>query len=471
MSAIWLIIGAAAAGITIWLLTRSRLAEAVREKEELARERDEARRAIAQREQQLADVRGQLAAQVARLEAERTGAAEKVHLLEKTKADLNELVKASCVDAFKEGNAQIVELAEARLKADRAEGKREIERMVKPVADNLQQFKVRLEEIERAHVAGQTELREQLTTLGRAQQELMAGTSALVGALQRPQIRGRWGEMTLKRVVEVAGMQKHVDFTEQPSLEGEDGRLRPDLIVHIPGEKDVVVDSKAPLEAYLEASSATDEVERRRLLETHARQLREHIKKLGSKRYWEECSTVTPDFVFCFVPNDQVLAAAAEADPDLLGLIERQRVFLATPMTLMVLLRVVAVAWQQEKMTESARDVWKAGRDLYRRLAKLGERIMTLRKRLSSTLTAFNELVGSYQGRVLPAARRFGELGPMASPDNLPVPEQILEAPRALDAPEVSEVGEVVRGADDVAVREPEEDRESTDEPDAGEAA
>lgn len=460
MSVSWVIVGVPGVAALVWLIMRNRLAATLAQSKELCQERDDARQTTAERERQLAEVRGDLQTQVARLEtalqAEREGTEEKIRLLEETRLGLTETIKASCVDAFKEGNAQVVELATARMKTERAEGKREIERMVKPVADSLTAFRARLDEVEREQVKGRTELQEQLTALGQAQEELMAGTSALVGALRRPQVRGRWGEMTLKRVVETAGMLPHVDFTEQPTLDGEDGRLRPDLVVHIPGEKEVVVDSKVPLEAYLDACAATDEDERRRCLETHARQLRGHIKKLGSKGYWEQFTSM-PDFVFLFVPNDQVLAAAAEVDPGLMGEIEKHRVFLATPMTLMVLLRVVAVAWQQEQVAESARVIWKLGRDLHRRLGKLGERLQVLGRRLKSTTTAFNAAVGTYEGRVLPSARRFRELGPVSPADTLPTPEQILETPRSLQAPEIVEL--------------PEDEDETGEEAEAGEAA
>jgi DNA recombination protein RmuC len=351
----------------------------------------------------------------------------------------------------------VVQLAAARLRSERVEGRREIERMVKPVADGLQTFRSRLDEIERDQVEGRTKLQEQLTALGEAQQELVAGTGALVGALRRPHVRGRWGEMTLKRVVETAGMVPHVDFIEQPTLSGEDGRMKPDLIVRIPGGKEVVVDSKAPLEAYLDACSATDEEERRQALVKHARQLREHIKKLSSKAYWEQFTTM-PDFVFLFVPNDQVLAAAAEVNDGLMDELESQRVFLATPMTLMVLLRVVGVAWQQETVAESAREIWKLGRDLHRRLGKLGDRIQVLGRRLKSAVTAFNEAVGTYEGRVLPGARRFSELGPASPADTLPSPEQVLESPRILQAPEVIEPATEVESDGKSPLNEPEDE-------------
>lgn len=449
MSAVWLALGAVIAGAIVWLIMRGRLNTTLAKNEELHRQRDEAQSSATDRERQLAEVRGDLQTQLARLEAElraeREGTKEKIRLLEETRNGLTETIKASCVDAFKEGNEQVVQLAATRLRAERAEGKREIEQMVKPVADGLKAFRTRLDEIDREQVEGRTKLQDQLTALGQAQQELLAGTGALVGALRRPHVRGRWGEMTLKRVVETAGMVPHVDFTEQPSLSGEDGRMKPDLIVHIPGGKEVVVDSKAPLEAYLDACSATDEDERRRYLEKHARQLRDHIKKLSSKGYWEQFTTM-PDFVFLFVPNDQVLAAAAEVDDGLMDEIEAHRVFLATPMTLMVLLRVVGVAWQQETVAESAREIWKLGRDLHRRLGKLGDRIQVLGRRLKSAVSAYNETVGTYEGRVLPGARRFSELGPVSPADTLPTPEQVLEVPRSVQAPEVIEPPAVEAG-------------------------
>jgi DNA recombination protein RmuC len=219
MQALMLILGAVLGGLGVALISRGRLKAVSNDAAQLRDARDEARLGQAERERQLAEVRGELQAQVARLEAElraeRDGNDEKVRLLEETRGKLDETIKASCVDAFKEGNEQVVELAAARLRAERAESRREIEQMVKPVAEGLTQFKRRLDDVEQAQVEGRTELREQLTALGQAQQQLMSGTDALVGALQRPQIRGRWGEMTLRRVVETAGMQPHVDFTEQ----------------------------------------------------------------------------------------------------------------------------------------------------------------------------------------------------------------------------------------------------------------
>lgn len=452
MNAVWFSTGAVIAAAIAWRVMRGRLTESSADTDRLRRERDEAQATSAERDLKLTEVRGDLQAQVARLEAElkaeHDGSEEKIRLLKETRSGLTETIKASCVDAFKEGNEQVVELAAARLRSERVEGRREIERMVKPVADGLSAFRSRLDEIERDQVEGRTKLQEQLTALGEAQRELVAGTGALVGALRRPHVRGRWGEMTLKRVVETAGMVPHVDFIEQPSLAGEDGRMKPDLIIRIPGGKEVVVDSKAPLEAYLDACSATDEEQRRRSLEKHARQLRNHIKKLSSKGYAEQFTTM-PDFAFLFVPSDQVLAAAAEADDGLMDEIEARRVFLATPMTLMVLLRVVGVAWQQETVAESAREIWKLGRDLHRRLGKLGDRIQVLGRRLKSALNAYNDTVGTYERRVLPGARRFSELGPVSPADSLPSPEQILETPRSVQAPEVAEPAAELEAGDE----------------------
>jgi DNA recombination protein RmuC len=244
-----------------------------------------------------------------------------------------------------------------------------------------------------------------------SQGELLAGTQALVGALRRPHVRGRWGEVQLRNVVEAAGMLPHVDFDEQPAVAGEDGRLRPDACVHLPGGRDVVIDAKVPLEAYMEALSVTDVDEQERLLGEHARHVRQHLTHLDSKAYWEGFEN-SPDFVVMFVPNDEVLLAAMRADRKLAENIQRRNVVIATPMNLMALLRIIALGWPHEVLAANAREVEQLGRQLHKRLGVFAGRLQTLGKRVGSLVKGYNDAVGSFERSVLPGARRFTELGP-----------------------------------------------------------
>ena len=282
---------------------------------------------------------------------------------------------------------------------------------------------MRLSEAERERVAAYARLAEQVAALGTA-------TNVLSRALRTPAVRGRWGEMQLRRVVEISGMLQRCDFDEQPSLSGDTGRLRPDLIVHLPGGKQIVVDAKAPLEAFLDAQEAADDDTRAARLQAHARQVRDHMDKLGGKAYWEPLGD-SPEMVVMFLPGETLFSAALQHD---LGLIEhglRQQVLLASPITLIALLTTVAHSWRQEVLTENYREVARLGREFYERLATFADRLDEVRKKLDGAVQAYNEAAGSFESRVLVSARRLKELK-VTTAEELSPAEPIDTVPRVM---------------------------------------
>jgi len=300
------------------------------------------------------------------------------------------------------------------------------------VKDTLETLDGQLRAIENVRSAAYGTLSEQVKSLAETQTQLRSETANLVKALRAPIVRGRWGEIQLKRVVELAGMIDHCDFYEQGSVTTDDGRLRPDLIVRLPGAKNIVVDAKAPLQAYLEALEApTDELRTAKLKE-HAAQVRNHTAKLSAKGYWEHLQP-TPEFVVLFLPGETFFSAALEQDPSLIEQGVNQRVILATPTTLIALLRAVAYGWRQEQVAENAQQISDLGQELYERIAIMVEHLAVLRSSLNTSVGAFNRTVGAMQERVLPSVRKFKELG-IASKKELKEFEPIDSVPREVPA-------------------------------------
>ena len=302
--------------------------------------------------------------------------------------------------------------------ADLGKRQQALDALVSPIKDTLVQLGTTLQENNRHHTADSSKLQTLLEQVGLTQQKLRLETENLVRALRSPGVRGRWGEVQLKRVVELAGMLEHCDFDEQPMATSDAGRLRPDLTVKLPGGHTIVVDAKTPLEAFLDAQAATDPGVRSGKLADHVRQVRDHVTKLGAKGYWDQFAS-SPDFVVLFLPTDAIFLGALEQDAQLIEFGVRERVLIASPLTLIALLRAAALGWRQERLTINAEEISKLGRELYDRARTFADKFEAIGTRLDGAVKAYNEAVGSYDTRVMVSMRRFKELG-AATGDDIP---------------------------------------------------
>ena len=458
--AILLLAVGVAAALAGMLVGRILPAGRSRELDERLAGRDREVATLLERTQVLEGERAQLTArsedlrvQAARLEemreAERRVHAEKLALLDDARAKFEHTFEALAAEALRSNNQSFLELATPRLEALRTQaqgdlGRRQqaIEDLVKPLREALDRYEGEARRMEQVRAEAYGGLRAQLEAVAVTQERLQAETGNLVRALRTPQVRGRWGEITLRRVVELAGMTAHCDFVEQPTISsgvgpggvtGGETRLRPDLVVHLPGGRSVAVDAKAPLQAYLDALEATSDETRRARLADHARQTRQHVQALASRAYWESLQPA-PEIVILFLPAEAFFAAALEHAPELIEEGVRQAVFIATPMTLVALLRAVAFGWRQEQVTRNAQAISALGRSLHERLATLTEHVQELRRALVRSVEAYNRMVGSLEGRVLVAGRRFCELGAASRSEIAELP-LIDEMPRTLQAP------------------------------------
>jgi DNA recombination protein RmuC len=387
------------------------------------------------------------------LEKDRAVHAEKLEAYQAAEATLREAFQALSHQALESNNRSFLALAETRLEQARHEAsgdlesrKKEIEHLLEPLQKTLEHVDREIRDAERRRTESGTQLLERIASLDTMGQNLRAETARLVDALKRPGVRGRWGELQLKRVVELAGMMERCDFDEQRtytafgSAEGDDRdrRLRPDVIVRLPGGKHVVIDAKVPLDAYLKALEAPDEAARQALLADHARQVRVHLTQLASKGYAANIHP-SPDFVVMFLPGEMFFSAALEQDPSLIEFGVELRVIPASPTTLIALLRAVAYGWQQEAMEENARKISELGRNLYESIAKLAGHFETLGGRLKSTLEAYNSAVGSLEGNVLIKARKFKELQASNGGEEIRTLDAIDRVPRMLQSRELTD--------------------------------
>ena len=374
----------------------------------------------------------------ARLQSESAAAEAKLSLFRDAEQKLSDTFKAISADALSLNNQAFLELARAKLAESEAAARGDLERhhqaiseLVTPVHASLAKVDEKIQHLETAREGAYSELREQVRNLGDNQTKLQQETSKLVTALRAPVVRGRWGEIQLKRVVEMAGMLDHCDFFTQTTIEGEDGRLRPDLIVRLPGGKSIVVDAKAPLAAYLQAIETTDDTLRRSFMESHASQVRTHALTLGRKSYASHIQPA-PDFVVLFLPGESFFSAALENDPGLIEFGLDQNVILATPTTLIALLRTAAYGWQQEALAKNAAEISALGKELYKRIGGMLDHWIGLGKSLNSAVKAYNSASSSLERRVLVTARKFENLKSAPMGLELPPPTAIEPAARLL---------------------------------------
>ena len=379
---------------------------------------------------------------------ERQAMEEKVVLLNEAAKKMGDSFKALSAECLRNNNEHFLDLAKTTLEKYQSEAKGDLEQRQKavegtiaPLKETLEKYVQQVQAMEMSRQQAYGSLSQYLESMAVTEKQLQKETSNLVQALRSPQVRGRWGEITLKRVAELAGMSEHCDFFQQESVNGEEGKLRPDMVVRLPNKKVVVVDSKAPLQSYLESLESPTEEERKIKLRDHARLIQSHMQKLSAKNYWDQFSE-TPEFVVLFLPGENFFSAALEQNPYLIEKGVNQKVILATPTTLITLLRAVAYGWRQEALAENAQAISEMGKSLYERLVNLAVHFAELGRHLDKSLNAYNEAVGSLESRVLPAARRFKELG-ISSKANVPELGPLEKKARALQSSEFNTEKEV----------------------------
>ncbi len=448
----------AAAGLVIgavatWWAARARAAASTAEGERLrARAASletleaELRRQLVHQEAELTDLRTTLGAERAlraqaetRWEVTRESLEEQRRLLDEARLRLAETFKALSAEALEQSGAAFLVRARESLEAQLGRREDAVQGIVRPLHEALGRYEegLRTMEASRQHAYGS--LQEQLRTLAVGHADLQRETGALVAALRTPHVRGRWGELTLHRVVELAGLSQHCDFVEQLTVDGPGGRVRPDLVVRLPAGREIVVDAKVPLNAYLDALGAPTEEERSAFMARHAQQVRQHMNTLASRAYWDEFAK-SADLVVMFIPGEPFVAAAAEADGALIEDALARKIVVATPITLIALLRAIAYGWRQEQLAQNAAHISELGRQLHERLRVMTGHIAEVGASLGRATASYNRAVGSMESRVLPAARRFRELGAAAG-DDLPLLETVTEQPRGLSPEPLAPTG------------------------------
>ena len=386
-------------------------------------------------QRQLSEKRQQLATLEAQHSSEQKNAEEKLTLLEQARDQLKESFQALSSEALSKNNESFLNLAKSTLekyqegaKGDLDKRQEAINKTVEPVGDALKAFNERVDKIEQRRTQTDASIGQQLQQLAESQVQLSKTTGSLVQALRAPQVRGQWGEMQLRRTVEMAGMINYCDFEEQASVETSDGqRQRPDMIIRLPNERVVVVDSKVPLAAYLDALQSDNPDHQKERMVAHARHIRDHIKGLSAKSYWAQFDNA-PEFVVLFIPNETIFSAALEQDPELIEQGVLNKVILATPTTLIALLKAIAYGWQQEAIAREAKDIAALGKELYERVSVVTDHFTKLGKSLDQSVGCYNKAVSSLESRLLVTAKKFDALD-SASPDSLPEPSLIENQP------------------------------------------
>ena len=353
---------------------------------------------------------------------------------------LRDSFAALAAQALKSNTDEFLKLADQKIgnvhkdaAADLGRRQQALDELVRPIKESLTQVDAKLREVEKTRVDDSSNMRTLLAQVGQTQKQLQTETGNLVRALRSPGVRGQWGEVQLRKVVELAGMIEYCDFNSQPTVFTETGRLRPDLIVNLPGGRSIIVDAKTPLEAFLDAQASTDPDSRAAKLRDHVRQVRDHVTKLGSKAYWDQVPS-SPELVILFLPAEAILMSALEQDAELIDFGVRKQVFIASPLTLIALLRAAAFGWKQERLNLNAEEISRLGKALHESVATMAEHLEDLRKRMDSTFSMFNKVVGSFENNVFVKARRFRELG-AGSAKEIPIVEPLETVARRLDDP------------------------------------
>jgi len=379
------------------------------------------------------------------LENEINQAQEKIKLIEAARSTLENSFKSLSSDALQKNNEAFLLLAKTQFENFQALAKNELDKkqdgivdLVKPVRESLEKVDLKLQNIEKNRIQTEQSLKEQMRSLTETHQNLRTETSSLVAALRSPQTRGQWGEMQLKRVIEMAGMLDHCDFLTQASVtDDQQNRLRPDVIVSLPGGKNIVVDAKTPLNAYMDAMQAESPDLKKQKFMDHARHIRKHIDDLSKKAYWNQFQP-SPDFVVLFLPGESFFSAALEQDPALIEVGITQNVIIATPTTLISLLRAASYGWQQERLAENIREIAQMGQELYKRLSDMTEHFNRIGKNLGQTVQAYNDTLGSLERRVLVTARKFQDQKILGQINSLPELANIEQTPKELQIPELN---------------------------------
>lgn len=422
---------------------QSELAAESKQSREKAELLQAAQTQVEQQQGVIADLQLKLGQSQTQLEAERKQSEEKLALIENAQIALSSAFKALAAEALNTNNKSFLELAKSNLekhheaaKGDLEKRTQAIDQLVKPVKESLEKVDLKIQEIEKARVGAYSGITEQIKSLMDGQTLLRNETSNLVRALRSPTGRGQWGEIQLRRVVEMAGMLSHCDFYEQQSVNTENGPLRPDLLVKLPSDRNIVVDAKAPLSAYLEAVEAQDDDTRAIKLKQHAQQVRNHLVNLGKKAYSEQFKP-TPEFVVMFLPGEAFFCAALMEDPSLIEFGVDHNVIVATPTTLIALLKAVAYGWRQELLAKNAEEISKLGKELYERCSVMGGHMLRIGKSLHSATEYYNKAVGSLESRVLITARKFADLGAVSGDGQIEEVLPVEIVPRQLQAPEL----------------------------------
>lgn len=402
-------------------------------------------------QRQIGHIKEENAALKTTLEIERRSANEKMATVENARQQLSETFTALSSQALRSSTEEFLKLAQENFKqlhiqakGDLDQKEKSIDNLLKPVKEALTRTDQQLRELEKERKEAYGSLTKHLESMAQTQQLLQGETRNLVQALRRPEVRGQWGEITLKRLAELAGMVEYCDFYEQETVQGETGSLRPDMVVRMPDGREIVVDVKTPLDAYLSAVEAPDDSVRGWHLERHARKVRERVRELASRSYWSQFKH-SPDFVVMFIPGDQFLSAALDIDRDLLEYALGQKVILATPTSFVALLRAVAYGWRQQSLAENAEKIRDVGEDLYQRLSTFTEHLAKLGKNLGSSLDHYNKAVGSFERQVLPGARKFAEMG-ISARKPLQELDQIEKGVRQIGGSPAGEEGKTPQG-------------------------